>query len=46
MAYSIHIRQKFEDYLAFEITLEPYQSVESVQFYKRDSRMAGLAFDS
>ena len=38
MAHSIHVGQKFEDYQAFESAIEPYQSAESVQFYKRDSR--------
>ena len=38
MAHDIHIGQKFEDYQAFESTIECYQSTESVQFYKRDSR--------
>ena len=38
MAHSIHVRQKFEDYQAFESAIERYQSAESVQFYKRDSR--------
>ena len=36
--YSIHIGQKFEDYQAFESAIERYQSAESLQFYKRDSR--------
>ena len=36
--HSIHVGQKFEDYLAFESAIERYQSAESVQFYKRDSR--------
>ena len=34
----IHVGQKFEDYQAFESTIEGYQSAESVQFYKRDFR--------
>ena len=38
MAHNIHIGQKFEDFRAFESALERYQNVESVQFYKRDSR--------
>ena len=38
MAHSIHVGQKFEDYQAFESAIEHYQSAESVQFYKRDSR--------
>ena len=38
MAHSIHLGQKFEDYEAFESTIERYQSAESVQFYMRDSR--------
>ena len=38
MAYSIHVRQKFEDYQAFESAIEGYQIAESVQFYKRDSK--------
>ena len=38
MAQSICVRQKFEDYQAFESALEHYQRAESVQFYKRDSR--------
>ena len=38
MAHSIHVGQKFEDYQAFESAIECYQSAESVQFYKRDSR--------
>ena len=36
--HSIHVGQKFEDYQAFESAIERYQSEESVQFYKRDSR--------
>ena len=36
--HSIHVRQKFEDYQAFVTAIECYQSAESVQFYKRDSR--------
>ena len=36
--HSIHVGQKFEDYQAFESATECYQSAESVQFYKRDSR--------
>ena len=36
--HSIHIWQKFEDYLASESAIERYQSAESVMFYKRDSR--------
>ena len=36
--HSIHVGQKFEDYQAFESAKEHYQSAESVQFYKRDSR--------
>ena len=36
--HSIHVRQKFEDYQAFESAIECYQSAESVQLYKRDSR--------
>ena len=39
MAHSIHVCQKFEDYQAFESAIECYQIAESVQFYKRDSRM-------
>ena len=35
---SIHVGQKYEDYQAFESAIERYQSAESVQFYKRDSR--------
>ena len=42
-AHSIHGGQKFEDYQAFESTVERYQSAESVQFYKRDSRMVQKA---
>ena len=38
MAHHIHIRQKFEDFRTFESALERYQNLESVQFYKRDSR--------
>ena len=38
MAHGIHIGQKFEDHQAFESTTERYQSAESVQLYKRDSR--------
>ena len=38
MVHSIHVRQKFEDYQAFESAIERYQSAESVQLYKRDSR--------
>ena len=38
MGHSIHVRQKFENYQAFESAIERYQSGESVQFYKRDSR--------
>ena len=38
MAHSIHVGQEFEDYQAFESAIERYQSSESVQFYKRDSR--------
>ena len=38
MVHSIHVGQKFEDYLAFVSAIERYQSAESVQFYKRDSR--------
>ena len=38
MVHSIHVGQKFEDYQAFESAIERYQSAESVQFYKRDSR--------
>ena len=34
----IHVGQKFEDYQAFESAIERYQSAESMQFYKRDSR--------
>ena len=37
-AHNIHIGQKFEDVRAFESALKRYQNVESVQFYKRDSR--------
>ena len=36
--HSIHVGQKFEDYLAFESAIERYQSEECVKFYKRDSR--------
>ena len=36
--HSIHVGQKFEDYQAFQIAIERYQSAESVQFYKGDSR--------
>ena len=36
--HSIHVGQKFEDNQAFESAIECYQSAESVQFYKRDSR--------
>ena len=36
--HSIHGGQKFEDYQAFESAIERYQSAESMQFYKRDSR--------
>ena len=38
MAHSIHVRQKFEDYQSFESAIERYQSAESVQFYRRDSK--------
>ena len=38
MAHNIHIGQKFEDFRAFESAIERYQNVESVQFFKRDSR--------
>ena len=38
MAHNIHIGQKFEDFRAFESAIERYQTVESVQFFKRDSR--------
>ena len=38
MAHSILGGQKFEDYQAFERPTEHYQSAESVQFYKRDSK--------
>ena len=38
LAHSINVRQKFEDYQAFEVAIEHYQSAESVQFYERDSR--------
>ena len=38
MAHNIHIGQKFEDFRAFESAIEHYQNVESVQFFKRDSR--------
>ena len=38
MVHTIHVRQKFEDYQAFESAIECYQSEKSVQFYKRDSR--------
>ena len=38
MGHSTHVGQKFEDYQAFESAIERYQSAESVQFYKRDSR--------
>ena len=37
--HSIHVWQKFEEYQAFESAIERYQSAESVQFYKRDSRV-------
>ena len=36
--HSIHVGQKFEDYQVFESAIKRYQSAESVQFYKRDSR--------
>ena len=36
--HSIHIGEKFEDYQVFESAIESYQSAESVQFYKRNSR--------
>ena len=36
--HSIHVGLKFEDYQAFESAIERYQSAESVQVYKRDSR--------
>ena len=36
--HSIHVGQEFEDYKAFESAIERYQSAESVQFYKRESR--------
>ena len=36
--HSIHVGEKFEDYQAFESTIERYQSAKRVQFYKRDSR--------
>ena len=36
--HTIHVGQKFEDYQAFESAIECYQSAESVQFYKRNSR--------
>ena len=36
--HSIHVGQKFEDYQAFESAIERYQSAESVQFFKRDSK--------
>ena len=38
MAHNIHIGQKFEDFRTFESAQKRYQNVESVQFYKRDSR--------
>ena len=38
MAHSIHVGQKLEDYRTFESAIECYQSAESVQFDKRDSR--------
>ena len=38
MAHSIHVGQKFDDYQAFVSATERYQSAESVQSYKRDSR--------
>ena len=38
MAHSTHVGQKFEDYQPFESAIERFQSAESVQFYKRDSR--------
>ena len=38
MGHSIYVRQKFEDYQAFESAIERYQSAESVKFYKTDSR--------
>ena len=38
IVHSIHVGQKYEDYQAFESALERYQSAESVQFYKKDSR--------
>ena len=43
MAHSIHVGQKFEVYQAFESAIERYQSSESVQFYKRDSRTVQTA---
>ena len=43
MTNSTHVKQKFEDYQAFESAIECYQSEESVQFYKRDSRMVQKA---
>ena len=41
MAPSDHIQKL--DYQAFESAIERYQSAESVQFYKRDSRMVQRA---
>ena len=34
MAHSIHVRQKFEDYQAFERAIEHEESADSVQCYK------------
>ena len=36
MARILHIRQKVENFQAFESAIERYQNAESVQFYKRD----------
>ena len=36
--HNFHVWQKIEDYQPIEGAIERYQSAESVQFYKRDSR--------
>ena len=43
MAHKVHIRQQFEDFLAFETAIQKYQDAENVQFFKRDSQFLKAA---
>ena len=38
MALKVHIRQKFEDFVAFESAMQKYQDAEKVKFFKRYSQ--------